>query len=480
MVANKSISAVLIFSCTILAGWPLHAQEQPQAPLEDTPKPAGALANPIPLMNAGNQPDQENEPNNGMTPDLTPLTGVQAPTLGTPPVLHSYWVPGIQWSGAIQSNQTPNSGWLMNNYIIGNFSMLKDWSRSQLAINYSGGSFFSPSSAQGNGSYHQLAFLQAFQWSHWSIELLDQFSYLPQTPIGFGGGTDLGVPGAGGPVVPTIPGMSNTYLPNQTIYGGVGSQYTNAVAIQATYNITPRGSVTMSGSYGFINYAESGGVDNDMTSGTIGYNYNLTSKNTIGAYYRFSAYHFSGEPQAYGDHSANFAYGRKITGRIALQIYVGPDFTTSRVSTNGNNLTHGVYSGAYLNYGFKNGGFTVSYSHGIAGGSGVLTGSSTDYLNFSANRKLGRIWKGQINMSYGHNSPIQGSPQPITRSFNTWNAGGGVGRDLGRNVNFGIAYNAVIIDYGLAGCVGAACGANQTLQFITINFQWHTRPFILP
>jgi hypothetical protein len=464
-----------LFSALFLAAQPLPAQEEP-------PKPAGAMANPIPLGGMGAQQDQ-NEPIPAMEPDMTPLTGVQAPTLGTPPVLHSYWVPGIQWSGTLQSNsynQTPNSGWLMNNYIIGNLSFLKDWSRSQLAVNYSGGSFFSTDSTQGNGGYHQLAFSQTFQWNHWSIQLLDQFSYLPQTAFGFGGGTNLGIPGAAGPVAPVIPGMGNTYIPNQSIYAAVGARYSNAATVQITYTVTPRGSITMSGSYGFLNFVESGNVDNDMTTGTIGYNYILTSKDSIGAFYRFSAYHFSGEPLAYGDHSANFAYSRKVTGRIALQIYVGPDFTTSRVSTNGNNLTYGVNSGANLNCGFQNGGFTVGYTHGIAGGSGVLTGSSTDMLNFGANHKLGRIWRGQVNMGYAHNSPVSGSPQTITQSFSTWNAGGGVSRNIGRNTNFAIAYNATITDYGLPGCVGAECSASQTFNYITINFQWQTRPFVLP
>src|SRR5882762_8332725 len=115
---------------------------------------------PIPLVNSG---IQETERTNGLTPDLTPLTGVQTPTLGSPPVLHSYWEPGVQWSGSIQSNsynQTANSSWLMNNYIIGNVSLLQAWSGSQLAINYSGGGFLSTDSTQGNGYYHQLALSQ--------------------------------------------------------------------------------------------------------------------------------------------------------------------------------------------------------------------------------------------------------------------------------------------------------------------------------
>ena len=475
---------LLILSCAIFF-WaqPLCAQAEPQAPLEDKPKAAGA-STPISLANAG-QLDQENE-SNGMGPDLTPLTGVQTPTLGSPEVLHSYWQPGIQWSGAIQSNpynQTQSSSWVMNNFIAGTVSLLKVSSGSQLAINYSAGGYISTDSTQGNGYYHQLAFSQTFQWRRLSIQLLDQFSYLPQSSFGFGGGTGLSLPGTGGSLGPVIPGMNNNYVPNQSIFAAIGDRYSNAASVQMTYTTTRRGSITLSGSYGLLNFVQSGNVNNDATTGTIGYNYALSHKDTIGAFYRFSAFHFSGQPTAYGDHSANFAYSRKITGRLALQLYGGPDFTTSRVSTNGNSLTYGVNAGASLSWGFQKGQLTAGYSHGISGGSGVLTGSTGDLLNFGGSRRLGRIWTGQFNAGYGHNTTIPNSPQTTAISqttYNTWNAGGGVSRALGRNANLAIAYNATIADYGLAGCVGAACGSSQTYHYVTINFQWHTRPFVLP
>ena len=72
----------------------------------------------------------------------------------------------------------------MNNYFIGNLSLLKVWNGSQLALNYSGGGFVSTDSSQGNGYYQQLAFSQSFQWHRCRVQLLDQFSYLPQTSLG--------------------------------------------------------------------------------------------------------------------------------------------------------------------------------------------------------------------------------------------------------------------------------------------------------
>ena len=462
---------------------PVRAQDPPQSPTEDKPKPAGSSF-PLPPVTAGDQQDQNSGSNGNLTPDTNPLTGVQTPTLGSPEILHSYWVPGIQWSGSIQSNsynQTANSSWVMNNYFIGNLSLLKVWSGSQLAINYSGGGFFSSDSSQGNGTYHQLAFSQTFQWNRWLVQFLDQFSYLPQSAFGFGGGTGLGLPGAGGSTGPTIPGMGNGYVPNQSIVSSNGSRYSNASTAQITYSTSPRGSITLSGTYALLNFVEAGNVDNNTTIATVGYNYTLTRADSIGAFYRFSAYHFNGQPEAFGDQSVNFAYSRKLTGRLALQLYGGPEFTSSRrTSLNPGSLTYGVNAGANLRYGFKKGGVSVGYIHGLSGGSGVLTGSSVDQVNSSATHNLGRIWTGQLNFGYAHNSPVTTIGQANNQSYNDWTAGGGVSRAAGRNATLAIAYNATINKAIQPGCVGSACSSSQTFHFITINFQWHTRPFVLP
>ena len=220
-------------------------------------------------------------------------------------------------------------------------------------------------------------------------------------------------------------------------------------------------------------------MDNDLTTFTAGYNYALNRADTLGVFYRFSAYHFSGEPQAFGDHSFNLAYGKKLTGKLALQLYAGPDFTTSRVVvSNTDSLTYGVNVGANLSYGFQKGTLFANYSHGVSGGSGVLTGSTGDQIHFGANHQLSRLWTGQFQMGYSHNAPVAAGTN--SQTYNTWNVGGGASRPFGRNANFSVNYTATIADYGLATCVGAACSSTEVYHYVTLSFQWHTRPFILP
>src|SRR6266404_683752 len=183
----------------------------------DKPKPAAKTYGPI----GGEDQDQDQTPAETLQPDERPLTGIQQPTVGTPLERHSYWVPGVSYYNFIDSNgssQGGGSSWSSNNYIAGNVSLLENWSRSQLALNYSGGGDFSTDSSVGNGWFSQFSATQTFNWERLQLTLLDEFAYLPQSQFGFGAGTGLMSPGVGGtlgqpvlgcPNVPPTPGDIN-------------------------------------------------------------------------------------------------------------------------------------------------------------------------------------------------------------------------------------------------------------------------------
>ncbi len=481
-VSNKILPTLVFLFAFAVAPLSSFAQDeqQPPTPVQGKTKPAGATPYPVPPVGSDDQTNQSNP----LIPDTTPLTGIQTPTLGTSALNHSYWMPGIQWSGSIQSHgydQIQNSDWIMNNYLVGNVSLLKAWSgRSQLSLNYSAGGFLTSDSGQGNGYYQKLDLTQSFNWNRWHLDLIDQFSYLPESSFGFSAGIGgLGNPGTGGPLAPVIPGLGGNYIPNQSIYAAIGPRYSNASAVQLTYLASPRSSITMSGSYGLLNFVDAGNVDNNTITGTIGYNYALNPKDTIGVFYKFTSFHYPGQPQAIGDHSFNLAYGKKITGHVGLQLYAGPDFTTSRLSISGDSSSYGVNAGANLQYAFERGTLALGYSHGVSGGSGVLTGTTSDVVNTSLSHQLSRLWSGQVNFGYARNTSL-GLTSPNQITFNSYTAGGGINRPLGRNATFALNYNVNIPDYSIPGCTGATCAQNQKLQYITINFQWRTRPFVLP
>src|SRR5712692_453763 len=323
-------------------------------------------------------------------PDTMPVTGLQSPTVGTPVYRHSYWVPGFQYSSSIQEQPTggANSGsWYAYNFFGANLSLLQQGSSSRLAVNYSAGGFITSQRGQSSGWYQQLALSQTFTWRRWQMQILDQFAYLPQTHFGFGGGTGLGLPGIGGALGPTVPGIDGTVQPNQSIYAAIGPQYNNAIVTQLTYQTSRRGSITVGGSYGLLRFTEAGNVDSDSYTGNVGYNYQLTKEDSIGVYYRFSAFHYHSDPQAIVDQMVNAAYSHKVTKRLTLQIYGGPQITNYRIPVGNPSQTVAGNGGINLTSIFRNGSASVGYFHALSGGSGVLIGANTDQVNASASTR---------------------------------------------------------------------------------------------
>jgi hypothetical protein len=485
MKASKQIRelVLLMFGAAAIAGG-ARAQDpqEPQAPQTPEgpgkPKPA---ARGVPGLNDSNTAE-ENDQQSSWQPDNSPVTGLQNPTIGSPELGHSYWVPGLEYGSTIQSRplgQQATSGWYANNYVGGDLSLVEAWSHSQLALNYSGGGFFTTSNLESNGWYQQLSLADTMTFNRWQVQFFDTFSYIPESDFGFFGGSGMALPGIGGSLGPSLPGLAPSILPNQSIYSAIGPRYGNAFAAQVTYQLSRRGSITVGGSYGLLRFTEAGNVDSDMTIGNVGYNYALNKTDSIGVFYQFAGYHYSGEPQAIGSHSVNFVYGKKVTQRIALKLYGGPQFSFYRVPIGTQTESTNGSAGVSLTYAVKRGSINLSYFHGLTGGSGVLLGAETDQVTGGLSRQFGVAWTGFVNFGYSRNGSLGtagGLPSP---SFDDWFLGGGISRPFGRNVNFTANYSARIEHSNLATCTGLGCSTDYTQNMVTISLQWHTRPFVL-
>jgi hypothetical protein len=449
----------------------VHAQQpQDSAP----PKPA---ARSIPSIPDVNQSDDSQAPGNQLQPDTTPLTGILTPALGTPVLEHSFVLIGAQVGSTVESEGLGSSGWYANNYFLGNLSLVKNWRQALTSINYSGGGYVSTTGSQGFDNYQNLSFFQDFRSARWDLSLVDAFAYLPQSQFGFGGGTNLGQPGTGGTLPVQAPGVGGG--PSQDIFSAVGARYVNTTAAQANYTLTARDSLTFSGSYGLLHFTDSGELDNDTFTGGMGYNRQLTKADTIGIVYNFGAFHYSDDPQAFGSHSVGVAYGRKITGRLALQLSGGPQVNTYRIPVNGSSNVVTGFGGANLSYGLRNGTITLSYHHGLSNGSGVLVGSKMDQVTLAASHRLGRVWTGFTNFGYSRNTSLGNVTSAATATYNDWFVGGGLSRPFGRDVTFALAYSANFERSNLPGCTSTACNTDFTQQMISLSLQWHTRPFVL-
>ena len=98
-----------------------------------------------------------------------------------------------------------------------------------------GGGFFSTEAALGNGTYQQLALTQSFEWNRWASCFSISFPIYLNRRLVLAEVRISALPGVGGTVAPSIPGMGNNYVPNQSIYAASGPRYSNAATVQVTY-----------------------------------------------------------------------------------------------------------------------------------------------------------------------------------------------------------------------------------------------------
>jgi hypothetical protein len=473
MSGRFSMLAVL---CLWLVTPRVHAQDQQSS---EAPKPPAKTYGPL---GVDNQQEEKQTPD-AYQPDTRPITGFQQLTAGTPVERHSYWVPGVSYNNFIASNGNlggGGSGWSSTSYLGGNLSLLENWSRSQLTLNYSGGGTFSTDDSIGNGWFQQLGATQTFNWSRLQLVILDEFGYLPQSQFGFGAGTGLSIPGVGGSLGGAMTGIGSGFTPGQSVLSAVGPRYFNTAGVQTTYRLTARSSVTLGGLYSLLRFTEPGNIESDQYVGNVGYNYQVTRNNTIGLQYRFSAFHYLNDPQAIGDHMFQFVFGRKITGRLGLTLSGGPEITNFRLPQPPSTKTQYVAGsgGASLNYLFPNGSLTASYFHGLTAGSGVFLGATTDQVTGAASRKLTRVWSGEIHAGYARNRSVHSEQGVSSTDFDSFFGGVSAARPLGRNATFTLGYTAYVQRSELSNCT-SNCSSTFTTNQISVGVSWHARPFVL-
>jgi len=238
--------------------------------------------------------------------------------------------------------------------------------------------------------------------------------------------------------------------------------------------------VTLSGSYGILRFVQAGNIDTNDSIFSAGYNYALSQKDTIGLLYRFSGYRYIGDPQAINDHVAQLAYGRKIAGRLALQLFGGPEVTTFRVPLGNSTNRISGSGGGNLTYASSRSSLSLTYNHGVSGGSGQFTGSSADQLQSMINHQLSRAWQGNVSFGFARNTSLGlSNPSQVSQTYDSWFIGGGLSRPVGRTANFTFGYTAYLQNSRLPVCAAGTCGTSYIQHQISLGFQWHTRPLVL-
>jgi hypothetical protein len=454
---------------------------QPSQPIPAYHSPLASAAN--------NGQDQANANSQQMLPDTTALTGIQDLSLGMPAGNHSYWQPHVELSSTVDSNPlvaNGQTGWSTFTSISGGLDLHRVSGNSALTLSYVGGGSFSNDGNVSDGILQGLNFSERLSYRRYVLSFFDQLMYAPQTAFG----------GAGIPGGPTLPGggtlgFGTGYVPGQTVLTARGQRLTNFSGGEVDVLLTPRTSLTFVGGYQLLDSVDDPQLNYGDVIFSAGYNYQLSRQNTIGLSYQYSDINYSNITQSIKNNIISVAYGRRITGKLALQASGGPDIALIRMpltlppgtagaeaaSTTGYMTQVYASINAAVQYQLKRVSTSAAYNHGVTAGSGVLAGAITDSFTGTVGRQVARTLSVSWNVGYSRNRGIQiAGTTTANQTFDYWFTGANLSHPLGRTMNVFLNYQLQYQNTGASVCTGPGCSGSLTRNQITFGFGWRKQP----
>src|SRR5579872_786568 len=408
-------------------------------------------------------------------PDTNALSGIQSLTTGSLPRLTGIFDPGLYFSELGYSGLAtaqPGTGTTTSGSTAGITLDAEKSSRSlKLAITYKGtDTYYYPSAFYGprNMPSHSLGLSLEAPYRRWTFRLRDNFLYSWQA--GFGGTF------TGGPALETqnspIAALQPSLNPVGTILTGFAKQANNSASGEADYSLSHRTTVTISGSYALLDFVTPGYLNSHSIDARAGYNYSLSSKNTIALLLQYDRTSFSGNGTLFDSDLLQPSFGRRITGRLAFQVAAGPELTVFRTSGAPDRRQLSWSVSTSLTRQTARTGYSISYFRGVSPGSGVFFGSEVNTLTASANHVITRSWSASVNGGYALNNPLV--PVGIfTQNFKDWFAGANLSSQIGRHLRFALTYQYQQQIMGSGACPVASCGVIPAYQVFGITVNWH-------
>ena len=456
---------------------------QAQQQTQDQPIPAYHS----PLASQADNTDP-NAPPAQLTPDNRALTGIQDPTIGVASTNHSYWTPHVDLAVTLDSeppDTAGGSGWTTWTSLTGGVDLRWMSGRSDMTLGYIGGGVFSNDGSSSNGIVQDLNFVDKFSFRRWALTLIEQAAYTPESAFGSGGFPGVSLPGG-------EPGLGGL-VPGQTIITSEGQRFLNTSLGQVDVYLTPRSSLTFVGGYSLLHSFNENLLDYGDLIAQAGYNYQVTRKDTLGVSYVFAGFRYDNFDESINTNTLLFSYGRKVTGRLAFRIGAGPEFTfintpiipgtgvgTIGPPSGGSTTNVYWYLATSLQYQMQRTALSATYSHGVAGGSGVFAGSLADTLTGSAARQLSRVSSGTWTVGYSRNTELATSGLPqiqfSNQPFDYWYTGLNYSRLWGRSLNLNLGYQLQYQNSNASFCTGTGCGSSFVRNLITFGVGWRKQP----
>jgi hypothetical protein len=433
-------------------------------------RPAGAARG----VSAADDP-QPYDPSQ-VTPDTSTLAGAQLLGVGSLTHARNIFDPFLSVSEFGQIN--PRSPGL-NNYLSetlfgGGLNFNRTWSRYHLTAVYIGGVTLNRGQYTSNTPFHELGVMQEINWARWHLLLRDDFVATPGAAFT---GTGVGGPGLIAQISSTIESSLNSvgqgFVPSESIQNGNAMRYRNSALGQVEYSLTRRSTFTVAGSYGLLQFPGAGFINSHMLNAQAGYDYVLDPADSVGILAGYGKIDYTGSSTSSTNYLGALAYGRRITGRLAFQVAGGPEQIRTASAAGAFQLWYASVTSA-LTYELRRTGLSLTYLRGLSSGSGVIFGSRSNVLTFSAHRRFTRDWTGSVSSGYAINQSLAPAGAATVR-FDNWFAGASIGRGLGRHIQTDFTY-AVQRQNNPGICPATSCGLVGLQQTFGITANFHLRP----
>jgi hypothetical protein len=257
---------------------------------------------------------------------------------------------------------------------------------------------------QGTSTYQNVAVSQSLIKGRWVFNVTDSFSFLPSSPV-----TGVaGVPGINNPGTIPIDG------PAQGPAGGIltfsGNRLSNMLSGVLERRLTGRTSISGSGSWSVLHFLDkNAGLDTSMVSGQVALNHQIDRRNSVSLSAVYSTFDTNnllalfppGFPSSvtYQTKGINVSYSRIWTRSLSTDVSAGPMWIQSSAAPLiPNQLNYFLNAG--LGYNRRLASYSLRYTHGVNGGSGVQPGALADTVSGSVGRNFSQRWAGSAALVY--------------------------------------------------------------------------------
>jgi len=483
---------LLFFGVSLATGWSQEVSDQADADPEEQTSTQ--------VVSQDAPPSQDNVAPQAQTEATYSTAGMEMPPSAEAP-LRNYLLLGITANESVQYAPANDfSGPYQTNSVtrvFGSLDYLRTKGRSQTAIDYRGGGFFFVNSDYSNSSdqVQQLTAQQRISWHRTRVILADSLSNFPGGDFGagwFGGASayNLGLPA--GTTIP--PGANVSDFFGFNTFGGIGqaNYITNVALAELTQEVSPRSALTFASAYAVTDHiGNQDFINSQQASAAASYNYQLTPRSAIGAFYGYQYFRFPGGNNVMTN-TAQATFQHRISSRTGFMLGGGPEFTKFHFSVD---LTLGstvipftttydqVGAAAYasLYHSFAVSALSLWYDHQVTSGSGLFAGASSDIAQFSLSRRVSRAWGVSFDAGFVRLSSIGNASTGILgNSYDYGFVGAGVRRRLGHRLSVYASYQFNDENFNNSSCATTSnCTGFVQRHVALVGISWRSRPVVL-